>query len=128
MIQMRRGARLGEEAIALVGGRSALLGADQFERDDTLQALVVGAVHDAHAAAAQAGVDPVLTECFTDHRSPAYGIASSGVGRVVGPFATDNTGARTGSVLSVLSVARRETDPPPSLALTLARPTSLAPA
>ena len=67
MIQMRSRARFRQQTLAFVRGRSPPIAADQFERDDPLQAFVMGPIDHAHATASQACIDPVLAEGLTDH-------------------------------------------------------------
>jgi hypothetical protein len=55
------------------------LGRDELERHDSLQAQVVGAIDDAHAALSDELVDPVAEELVsdTDIRSDTHHVAAS---------------------------------------------------
>jgi hypothetical protein len=66
MVERRGGARLSQEA-GLVGGVRIGTGVDELDGDQAVQTLVVGPVDHAHAAGAEAGLDPVVAERLANH-------------------------------------------------------------
>src|SRR5688500_7686083 len=64
--QVRGRAGLVEQARALV--RPDLATADDLDRDGAVELLVLRAIHDAHAAGAEARPDPVMAEGLANHR------------------------------------------------------------
>src|SRR5262249_9169352 len=66
MAQGGSGARLGQDARAALRAAQHFL-REHLERHATPQPLVVGAVHYAHAAAAELFLDAIVRECASDH-------------------------------------------------------------
>src|SRR5512140_708059 len=69
MVEGRGGTRLAQEPVerVLVGGR---IGGQELQRDVAPQDGVLGAVDQAHAAAAQARSDAVVSDYLPDHAAP----------------------------------------------------------
>jgi hypothetical protein len=90
--QVRGGARLVEQADAIVRRRSLPPAAQQLERHRPMQPLVTRAVDDAHAAGAQARFDTVVSERLPDHFRPRREQRDAVSGRCYGAARSESTG------------------------------------